>query len=114
VTVPLGVTVPEPATVTPTETGVLSAIELLAGDIVTVGVVLEGVPPPPLLPVLPLLLGDDEPQPMAAKPMAAASMQPPTICLHFRVEPGIKKITRASSAVPLAVLNHFEPPKGAA
>jgi hypothetical protein len=113
VTVPLGVTVPEPATVTATETGVLSAIELLAGDTVTVGVALEGVPPPPLLPVLPLVVGDDEPQPTAAKPMATASMQVASMCFHLRVQPGIKKITSASSALPPAVLNHFDPPKGA-
>jgi hypothetical protein len=86
-------------------------MELMAGDIVTVGVVLEGVPPPPPVPVFPLLLADDEPQPIAAKPMAAASMQAATICLRFRVEPGIKKITSASTAVPPAVLNHFELPK---
>jgi hypothetical protein len=112
VTVPLGVAVPAPATVTATETGVLSTIELLAGDTVTVGVVL-GEFPPPLLPVLPVVVGDDEPQPIAARPTAVISMQAASICFHLRVQPGIKKITSASSALPPAVLNHFEPPKGA-
>jgi hypothetical protein len=103
-----------PVTVTATETGVLSAIELLAGDTVTVGVPLGEFPPLPLLPVLPLLLGDDEPQPTAARPMAVISMQAASICFHLRVQPGIKKIKSASSALPPAVLNHFERPKGAA
>jgi hypothetical protein len=112
VTVPLGIAVPEPVTVTATETGVLSAIEFLPGDTVTIGVALGELPPFPL-PVLPLLLGDDEPQPIAARPIVVISIQAVSMCFHLRVRPGMKKTIRASTAVPPAVLNHFEPPKGA-
>jgi hypothetical protein len=109
--VPLGTGVPEPLTASATETGVLAAIELLAGDTVTVGVVFAGAPPLPLL--LPLLLCEDEPQPMDAKPMANTSMQAPNISRHFRLSPGTKNIKRARSTDPPAALNQFESPSWA-
>jgi hypothetical protein len=100
----------EPVTVNATETGVWSTIELLAGETLTVGVVLVMVPPPvpPFPPLLPLLLGEDEPQPTEAKPMLATSRHGPTIFLHFWVRPGTKKIKRAKTAEPPAALNHLE------
>jgi hypothetical protein len=109
--VPLGTVVPEALTAIATETGALAAIELLAGDTVTVGVVFEGAPPLPLL--LPLLLWEDDPQPIAAKPMANTSMQAASISRHFRLSTGTKNINRARSTDPPAALNHFESPKWA-
>jgi len=101
----------EPVTVNVTETGVLITIEPLAGETLTVGVVLVTVPPPPappFPPLLPLLLGEDEPQPTAAKPMPAASTHRLSIFLHFGVQPGTKKTRRANTAEPAAALNHRE------
>jgi hypothetical protein len=111
--VPLGAIVPEPVTVNATEAGVLSTMEVLDGDTVTVGVAFPAAPPPPPLPVLPLLPDEEEPQPIAANPTAATRTQAASILLHFRVYPGIKKITMARIAVPPAVLNHLDLPKGA-
>jgi hypothetical protein len=91
------------------ETGVLTMIEPLAGDTVTVGVVFEGTPPLPLLPLPPLLRGeDDDPQPIDTKPTANSSMQADNIFRHFRWSPGTKKISKARSTDPPAALNHFE------
>jgi hypothetical protein len=106
--VPVGLVVPEPVTVKATETAVLSTIEVLAGETLTVGVVLAVVPPPlpELPPLLLLLVGEDEPQPTKTKPMLAARNHAPRICLHFLVRPGTKKIRRASTPEPPAALNH--------
>jgi hypothetical protein len=106
--VPVGVVVPEPVTVKATETGVLSTIEVLVGETLTVGVVLAVVPPPlpELPPLVPVLAGEDEPQPIRAKPMLAANIHAPRTCFHFRVRPGTKKISRASTPEPPAPRNH--------
>jgi hypothetical protein len=108
--VPVGTVVAEPVTVNVTETEVLVTIEPLAGETLTVGVVLVMVPPPvpPFPPLLPLSLGEDEPQPTEAKPMLATSTHAPTIFLHFWVRRGTKKIKRAKTADPPAALNHLE------
>jgi hypothetical protein len=107
--VPLGMIAAEPLTINAMETGVLTTIELLAGDTVTVGVVFEGRPPLPLLPLPPLLPGeDDDPQPIAAEPTASTSVQTDKILRHFRWSPGTKKINKARSTDPPATLNHFE------
>jgi hypothetical protein len=108
--VPVGVVGAEPVTVNVTETGVLSTIELLAGETLTVGVVLVTVPPPvpPFPPLLPLLVGEDEPHPAAAKPMLATRTHTPSRFLQFEVRPGTKKIRRANTAEPPAALNHLE------
>jgi hypothetical protein len=107
---PVGAVVAAPVTVNVTETGVLSTIELLAGETLTVGVVLVTVPPPlpPFPPLLPLLLGEDEPQPTAAKPMLATSMHTPSMFLHFGMETGTMNIRRANTTEPPAALNHLE------
>jgi hypothetical protein len=106
------VVVPEPVTAKATETGALSTIEVLAGATLTVGVVLAAVPPPlpELPPLLPVLAGEDEPQPTRAKPMQAASIHALRICFHFRVRPGTKKIRRASTPEPPAALNQGKLP----
>src|ERR1700748_3594351 len=101
--VPVGVVVPEPVTVKATETAVLSTIEVLAGETFTVGVVLAVVSPhPPPPPVLPVLAGEDEPQPIRTEPMLAASIHAARMSLHFRVRPGAKKIRRARTPAPSA------------
>lgn len=76
----------------------------------TVGVVLVTVPPPPFPPLLPVLVGEDEPQPAAAKPMPATSMQTPSMFLHFGVRPGTTKIRSANTTEEPAALNHLELP----
>lgn len=109
--VPLGIMVPEPLTVNATATGVLTTIELLAGDTVTVGVAFAGAPPFPVEPVLPLVPDEDDPQPTAVKPMAITSMEADSMFLHFCLSNGTKKISKATTMDPPAALNHFESPK---
>ena len=115
--VPLGVAVAEPVTVTATETGVLSTIELLAGDTLTWALSWResSSSAPPLPPLLPLLLGDDEPQPTAAKPMAGhqhASSQHMLSTSRVRARDKEDQ-ERQHCEPPPAVLNHFDLSKGA-
>ena len=74
----------------------MTAIEVLPGVTVTVGVVFDDPPPPP-------------PQPMPAKLPAAISNKALRLFFQRRDGPGIKKRNSAAIAVPPAALYQPEP-----
>jgi hypothetical protein len=99
VTDPLGVDVPEPATLIVTATVSVSLIVALAGVTVTVGVVFV-VPPPP-----PPLLPPPPPHPTVKK-LAARTTSIVQKMFRFRFDqPGRKKSTSDANATPPAALN---------
>jgi hypothetical protein len=95
VTVPVAVPL-DPETATVTEREALAAIELLAGVTVTVGVVVVG----PVLPLRP------PPHPIAAKLTAATNKIAPSMLLHRRDRPGMKKSRNAARTDPPVAANH--------
>lgn len=89
--------VPDPDTEIETESGLLAAIELLAGVTDTVGVVF-----------------DDPPQPMLRKPKETVSSRAQSRLFQRRSRPGMKKNNNAASAAPPAARYQLLPVDGAA